>query len=126
MDMTRRKASLGQRWTEMRPTKAFTFWFGMGAAVFTMIVGFTWGGWVTGSTARSMAQGSGEAAVVSRLAPICLVQFEADPQKSEKMKGFKEVSAWQQGEYVKRQGWATMPGEDVADTKVAEACAKLL
>jgi hypothetical protein len=40
--------------------------------------------------------------------------------------GLKDESAWQRGEYVGKQEWATMPGEREPDRKVAEACAMLL
>jgi hypothetical protein len=91
-----------------------------------MIVGFTWGGWVTGSTAQSMAQTTGEDAVVKRLAPMCVVQFTQDPSRDLKLKEVKDVDNWQRGDYVKKQGWATMPGEQDPDGKVADECAKLL
>ena len=36
-------------------------------AVTTMVIGFNWGGWTLGSTAREMAQKTGSAAVVAAL-----------------------------------------------------------
>jgi hypothetical protein len=38
----------------------------------------------------------------------------------------KKVSSWQQGSFVEKGGWATLPGSDLANSAVAEACAKLL
>jgi len=38
----------------------------------------------------------------------------------------KETSSWQGGEYVEKQGWATMAGEGKPDSAVASDCAKLL
>jgi hypothetical protein len=35
-------------------------------------------------------------------------------------------SVYQRDDYVIEQGWATMPGEEKPDSKVADACAKLL
>jgi hypothetical protein len=37
-----------------------------------------------------------------------------------------ETSVYKQDDFVKDQGWATMPGEEKPDNKVADACAKLL
>jgi hypothetical protein len=91
-----------------------------------MIIGFTWGGWVTGRTARDLAAVMVDEAVVKRLAPICVVQFKHDPGKDQKLKELKEKGSYERGEYVTKQGWATMPGEEEADRNVAEACAKLL
>jgi len=38
----------------------------------------------------------------------------------------KEAGTWEKAEYVKKQGWATMPGEREPDSKVADECVKLL
>jgi hypothetical protein len=38
----------------------------------------------------------------------------------------KEKSMWNRGDYLKNQGWATMPGEEEPDHGVAEKCAELL
>jgi hypothetical protein len=94
--------------------------------VVTMIVGFTWGGWVTRGTALRMAEAFGEDAVTKRLAPMCVVRFNADPQKVAKLKTMTELNTWEQAEFVKRHGWATMPGEQEPGSKVAAACGKLL
>ena len=119
-------ANVSQRWSQARPTKTAVFWLSLGVIVATLIVGFTWGGWVTGGTARTMASVSGEDAVVKRLAPVCVVQFNQDAGKVQKLKGLKETGTWEQADYVKKQGWATMPGEREADGKVAGECARLL
>jgi hypothetical protein len=65
-------------------------------------------------------------AVVARLAPICVMQSGRDLGKGQKLVALKEESTWQRGEYVGKQGWATMPGEQEPDRRVAEACAALL
>ena len=36
------------------------------------------------------------------------------------------MDSWRRGEFVRKQGWATMPGEPEAGSKVAEACVRLL
>jgi len=120
------KVGFGQRWSQARPTKTIVFWSWVASVVVTMIIGFTWGGWVTGRTARNMAEVMAEDAVVRRLAPICVLQFKKDPGKDQKLKEVKETSTYQRGDYVRNQGWATMPGEKEPDSKVADECAKLL
>ena len=126
MEQNKANAGFGQRWSDARPTKTALVWSWVAAIVVTMIIGFTWGGWVTGGTARSMAEATGEDAVVKRLAPICVVQFKQDPMKDQKLKEVKDTHTWQRAEYVKKQGWATMPGEQEPDRKVADECVKLL
>jgi hypothetical protein len=117
-----KKVSLGQRWSAARPTKTVVFFSWVACAVVTMIIGFTWGGWVLGSTARNITEDT----IVTRLAPICVVQFNEDPRKDQKLIELKATSTWQAGDYVKKQGWATMPGEVESVSRVADECAKLL
>ena len=45
-----------------------------GAAA-TLVIGFNWGGWVTGGTAKEMTQKSVSSALVSALSPICVDSF---------------------------------------------------
>jgi len=126
MDQNRARVSLGRRWSEARPTKTLVFWACMASVVLTMIIGFSWGGWVTGGTARTTAETMAHDAVVKRLAPICVVQSGRDPAKAVKLVALKGESTWQRGEYIGKQGWATMPGEQEPDSRVAQACATLL
>ncbi len=99
-------------------------WAAIGGAILTMIIGFAWGGWVTGGTAQSRADKIAADAVVARLVPICVAQFNQDQEKDKKLKELKEKSSWQRDTYVKEQGWATMPYEKEPDGSVAEKCAE--
>jgi hypothetical protein len=94
----------------------------VGVIILTLIVGFNWGGWVTGGTATAMAQD----AVVQRLAGVCVGQYNQDLGKIQKLRELKGISLYQQDDYVKEQGWATMPGEEEPERKVVDACTKLL
>lgn len=120
------KISMGQRWREAQLTKTGVFWSLVAAIVLTMIIGFAWGGWVTGGSAEKIAEKMAGDAVVLRLVPICVFQFNQDPGKYQKLEELKAANTWSRGDYVKKQGWATMPGEDEPDTKVANECAKVL
>jgi len=122
----KRKKSMRQRWDESRPTKTGVFWSWVASVVLTMIIGFAWGGWVTGGTARSMAEKMAEDAVVKRLAPMCVIQFKQGPGIDQKLKELGKIDSWQRSDYVEKQGWATMPGEEKPDSKVASECARLL
>lgn len=121
-----RRATLAERWRGAQPTKTAAMWLCLASAVLTMIVGFAWGGWVTEGTAQKMAEATADAAVVKRLAPICVVQFKQDPAKVAKLVALKGTQTWEQDAYIEKQGWATIPGEEKSDRKVAEACAALL
>src|SRR5438093_9210504 len=121
MEQHRETLSRGQRWSAARPTKTLAFWSCMASVVLTMILGFGWGGWVTGGTARTTAEVTAQDAVVKRLAPICVVQSGRDPAKAVKLVALKEESSWQRGEYVGKKGWATMQGEQEPDSRVVQA-----
>ena len=81
-------------------------------------IGFGMSGWVLAGTAQERTQ----IAVIDRLTPICVAQFQRDPLKSQKLKSLKKLSYDEHGKYVATQGWATMPGESNPDNAVAEKC----
>jgi hypothetical protein len=95
-------------------------------AVVTLIVGFNWGGWVTGGTAKEMVQRSTTSALVSALSPICVDKFQHSAEAAVNMVEFKKVSSYQQGSFIEKGGWATLPGGDRADSAVARACGEML
>ena len=102
------------------------FWNAIVGAILISIVGFSWLGWVLESTAQLEAKQSAKKSVNDRLAKICVYQFGKDPEKDLKLKELKETSSWNRVDYLKNQGWATMPGEEEPDHGVAEKCAELL
>lgn len=121
-----KQESLGERWGKVQPTKMTVFWFCLAAILLTMLVGFNWGGWVRGSTAQRMADLTARDAVVQRLATICVSQFNLDAGKDQKLQELKATSSYERAKYVTTQGWATAPGEEKPESRVADACAKLL
>jgi hypothetical protein len=110
------------------PVQTTPFLWGMAAgAVALAIVGFNWGGWMLGSTAERMAAGRADAAIVSTLTPICVAQFQKSDDPAAKLAALKEVKSWEQGDYVGKGGWATMPGSTAEPNRdVATACAEQL
>jgi hypothetical protein len=97
-------------------------WSAIIGAIVVMIIGFGWGGWVLGSTSQNKADTMVADALVARLAPMCVAQFNADAQKETKLKELTAKNRWEREKYVEEQGWATMPFEKEADIKVAEVC----
>ncbi|MBW1707231.1 MAG: hypothetical protein JRJ86_19075, partial [Deltaproteobacteria bacterium] len=98
-------------------------WGAIGGAIVLAIIGFALGGWVTGGTAHKMAKEMADEAVIDRLAPICVLQSNQDPEKDKKLAELKKLSSWDRSNYVEKQGWATMPGEKEPDSEVAGECA---
>ena len=96
-------------------------------SILTMIVGFSWGGWTTGSTANQLALKSADAAVTAALVPICLAQQKLDAGKGKKVGELKAMtSSYEQTEFVMKTGWATFAGKEEPNRGVAEACASAL
>ena len=109
-------------WEVIKPA----LWGAIGGGIVLAIIGFAWAGWVTDSSAQKMAEELAENAVVDRLAPICVEQFNQVSEKDQKLKELKKIDSWKRSDYVDKQGWATMPGEKEPDSKVSEKCADML
>ncbi len=97
--------------------------FGAAAgAVSLAIVGFAWGGWVTGGGAEAMASERARLEVVAALVPICVEQSNQDPKVDETLAQLKDASTYQRSNLLMQTGWATMPGSTDPNRQVASAC----
>ena len=95
-------------------------------SIFTMIVGFSWGGWMTGGGSDRIAMERSQAAVTAALVPVCLEKSKADPGHAKKLGALKALtSSYDQRDAVVKDGWATV-GAGEANRDVAEVCATQL
>ena len=102
-------------------------WGAAGGAVALAILGFTWGGWVTNSTATTLADKHANVEVAKVLAPICFLQFSQQPTAEAKLLELKGIkSLYEQASFIEKSGAATMPGSDKMVKGVSQACAELL
>jgi hypothetical protein len=92
-------------------------------AVVAMIVGFSWGGWVTGGTSDKQSASAAHDATVAALAPICVDRFRAQGDATAKLAELTKASSWERGTIVEKGGFALMPGSTTTDSDVARACA---
>ena len=90
------------------------------------IVGFAWGGWMTGSTAEKMVSEQARYEVLAALVPICVEQSSQDPGVVETLALLKDTSSYQRNDLLMKTGWATMPGSSDPDRDVASACMRVL
>jgi hypothetical protein len=96
-------------------------------AVASMVIGFSWGGWVTGETANKLAAEQAGNAVVAVLTPLCVARFLQDGDAKANLAVLQKISGnWQQGQYLEKGGWATRPGATSPDYELARACAAKL
>jgi hypothetical protein len=92
----------------------------------TVIIGFNWGGWMLGSTAKEMAVKDTDIALVAVLGPMCADKFRHGPDAGEKMTELKQVRSWMQDSFIQDGGWATFAGITTPGHGIAQECAKLL
>ena len=112
---------------ETKATVKPALWGAAAGAIALAIVGFNWGGWVTGGTAETLAKNSAATAVVAALAPICVEKFRQAADATANLAEMKKATyAWDQSKFVEKGGWATMPGSTQANSAVAKACAESL
>jgi len=96
-------------------------------AITTALVGFNYGGWVSGSSAEQMAHQRSTAAVTAALLPVCISQSMADPDSIAKTQHVSALSSrYERRDFVMRAGWATMPAAPSPDSDLAAACAEVL
>jgi hypothetical protein len=118
--------SIGARWGDYRPTKTLLFWACAACVVATMIVGFGWGGWVTGGTAAKMAKQSATEARAQLTAAICVDRFVKAPDASAQLASLKSTDAWKRDAFIEKGGWVTLAGMQEPVEGAADLCADKL
>jgi hypothetical protein len=128
MDMAdQRKRSIQQRWHDLQPSKTMLFWSCVGSVVVALVVGFSWGGWVTGGTARDMAEDAGDESRYALASTICVEKFLAAPDAQAQLAELKTIdSSYRQRQFIEEGGWAVMPEKEDAARQASDLCAKVL
>ncbi|WP_037284227.1 hypothetical protein [Rubellimicrobium mesophilum] len=96
---------------------------GIGAVV-AMVLGFSWGGWMTGGGAEELAADRAHDEVIAALVPICLQISQDDPERASKLATITEATTYQRRDAVMAAGWATVPGAEEPNRDLAQACMK--
>jgi hypothetical protein len=91
-----------------------------------MIVGFGWGGWVTGGTADKMSTAAATSARADLAAAMCVTRFMGGPDMSAQLTALKASSTWNRNELLDKAGWTTLPGTDKPIQGAGELCATRL
>ncbi|MBN1102101.1 MAG: hypothetical protein JXL84_01665 [Deltaproteobacteria bacterium] len=105
--------------------KPFVWGMAVGSLMLLIVI-FSAGWVVTSGSAEAQAKEIAASAVLDRLTPISVAQFMKDPNRQERLKELKAEEYYKRGEFVQKQGWATMPGEKEPDSFVADECARRL
>ncbi|MGN7752195.1 MULTISPECIES: hypothetical protein [unclassified Sinorhizobium] len=121
------KTSITQQFDNYKPSKAILVWACAATAAATMIVGFNWGGWVTGGTSRTAAAAAADIARGELASAICVERFNAAPDAAAKLIEFKAITdGYKKRQFVEAGGWATMPGQTSPDSRGVQGCATAL
>jgi alpha/beta superfamily hydrolase len=92
-----------------------------------MVIGFSWGGWMTGGSANKLAADQADTAVMAALTPVCVEKFMQNSDAKANLAILQKISTnWEQGQYLEKGGWATRPGAASSDYQLARACAEKL
>ncbi len=116
----------GKRWEAFRPTKTIWFWSCAACAVATVIVGFNWGGWVTGGTASKMATDAATGAQAQLAAADCISRFQKGPDATNQFAALKKASSYDRKDIIQKGGWVTMAGSKDPVPGAADLCAQQL
>src|SRR5690242_21139243 len=87
--------SLSRRWQAYRPTKGLWLWTSAGCIVATIVVGFGWGGWVTGGAAARMASDAADGARAQLAAMVCVANFNQGRDAVAQLAALKTAASYQ-------------------------------
>lgn len=111
----------------MSKNQTILFLFGgVVGAVLLAIGSFSMGWVVTSGRADATTKEMSEQAVIDQLVPICLHQFRGQADNAGKLGTLRGLDQWKREDFVRDQGWSTMPGSDSSTDGVARECAKRL
>src|SRR5687767_4746237 len=118
--------TLRKRWDEYRPSKTEAFWSAAGCVVATLVIGFGFGGWVTGGTAQKMVSEAADGARHQLAAAICVEEFMAAKDAKARLADLRKAEWYTRDKLIAASGWATMPDRQEPNMTVAEMCAAKL
>ena len=116
-------ANLSNRWNAYRPSKPVWLWSCVGAGVFTMIVGFGFGGWVTGGTAQERAETSTHDAVAALAADVCTQRVLASANAAALYSELEAARSWDRRKLLDEAGWTTFSDAGEPISGAAALCA---
>ena len=100
-------------------------WGAVCGAIAMSIVGFSYLGWKTASSADQLASDRADTAVVTAMVPFCVIKAKAgDPAEMTKFNA--EQSSYSRNDIVMKAGWATLNDAKFGDNALARACSEKL
>lgn len=117
------KISFAERFERYQPSKSMLGWTCVAAVAATLVIGFGWGGWVTGGTAQRTATAAADVARGDVASAICVERFNAAPDAAAQLVAFKALTeGFKKRQFIEAGGWATMPGQTIPDRRGVDGC----
>ena len=92
-----------------------------GALVWWIALGL-WLGWMSPGSAQKQTDEAVFAALVEKLTPICVGNFNADADQESKWERVKNAAYYNRDAVFAEQGWATFMGSDEPVERIVESC----
>src|SRR3546814_571943 len=94
--------------------------------VLTMLLGFTWGGWVTGGTAKEMTESAVEDTRAELAAAVCVDRFLKASDVGARLASLREIDSWNRSSFMEKEGWVTLRGTEDPVPEAGDLCAEQL
>jgi hypothetical protein len=124
--MASSRAGFAERLETFRPSKAALAWCCVASIIATIAVGFIWGGWVTNSTAMTIAERAATDARAKLAAEICTAQFNLNTDAAVQLAALTKLDSWDRADFIRKGGWANLPGIKDPVSGSADLCAQQL
>jgi len=95
-------------------------------AVALAVIGFTWGGWVTGGSAQDLASKQSATDLATALTPYCVQRSRTDSNSVAVLAELSTASSYARRGIIEKAGWATPLGAETPNKDLAQACALAL
>jgi hypothetical protein len=113
-------------WGDYQPSKVTWFWSCVACVIATIVIGFTWGGWVTAGSAETQVAEAQEAGRAQLAATICVARFVDAPDAAVQLAALKDASSWNRDDTIDDAGWTTPLGVEKPVSGAAKLCADKL
>ena len=91
-------------------------WGVAGGAVAAIVIGFAWGGWVTGGHISVRAATTANSArLYCAILEGCVDNFRHSPDAEANLASLTKIDSYDRHTFIEKGGWATMPGSKEPD-----------
>ena len=97
--------SFEKRWRDFKASKTVLVWACLASVGATMAVGFTWGGWMMGSSAEYATSTAVSEARMDLLASVCVDRFGGAENASGRLADLRKIGEWERRDVIRNGGW---------------------